>query len=131
MSRSKTLLLVVLVVTSVVLCHCTATAADEKKPEKKKEPPRVVVVVPLGMEPGRTNRIKIRGVNLTNATELRFSGLTNAEFKIKSSGKADVPKDQDAKKSGDTQLEVELKLAEGTPAEIQQNSRVVDVYLKT
>lgn len=100
----------------MVLGRVVATAADEKKPEKKKEPPGVVVVIPLGIEPGITNKIKIRGLNLTNATDLRFSGLTNAEFKIKARGKADVPKDHDAKKSGDTELDVELKLPEGTPA---------------
>ncbi len=90
-------------------------AADEKKPEKKKEPPHVIVCIPLGVVPGATNKIKIRGLNLTNATEIHFADATNLQAKTKSTGKADVPKDQDAKKSGDTQLEVELSLAESSP----------------
>jgi len=90
-------------------------AAEEKKPEKKKEPPRIVVVLPLGIVPGVTNKIKIRGLNLTNVTDLHFAGITEpVDFKIKSSGKADVPKEQDTKKWGDTQLEVELRLPEST-----------------
>jgi len=99
-----------------ILALCPlSNAAEEKKPEKKKEPPRIVVVLPLGIIPGVTNKIKIRGLNLTNVTELRFSGITEpVDFKIKSSGKAEVPKEQDAKKSGDTQLDVELKLPENT-----------------
>ena len=92
-----------------------AIAAEEKKPEKKKEPPRVVVCIPLGVIPGTTNQIKVRGLNLTNVAEIRFADATNITAKIKSAGKADVPKDQDAKKSGDTQLEVELRLGENTP----------------
>lgn len=90
-------------------------ADDEKKAEKKKEPPRVIVCIPLAAVPGATNKIKIRGLNLTNATEIHFADATNISAKIKSRGKADVPKDQDAKKSGDTQLEIELTFPENTP----------------
>ena len=93
-----------------------SAAADEKKEEKKKEPPRVTVAIPLGVVPGITNKIKIRGANLTNATEVRFPGLKDkVDLKIKSSAKADVPKEQDAKKWGDTQLEVELRLPLDAP----------------
>jgi len=97
------------------LLALNSRSADEKKPEKKKEPPQVIVCIPLGVVPGTTNKIKIRGLNLTNATEIHFADATNLTAKIKSAGKADVPKDQDAKKSGDTQLELELTLHEGTP----------------
>ncbi len=92
------------------------TSAEEKKDEKKPEPPRVVVAVPLGIVPGTTNTIKLRGLNLTNATTLRFLAAgPSAEVRIKSAGKVEVPKDQDSKKLGDTQLEVELTLPSGTP----------------
>lgn len=91
-------------------------AADEKKPEKKKEPPRITVVIPLGIVPGTTNKLKIRGLNLTNATEVKLSGLKEIDCKILSRGKADMPREADAKKWGDTQLEVEVKLPDDTPA---------------
>jgi len=104
----------------VVVCYLAnagrSLAAEEKKEEKKKDPPRVTVVMPLGIIPGITNKLKIRGLNLTNVTEVRFLGSNDpVDFKITSSGKAEVPKEQDAKKWGDTQLEVELKLPETTP----------------
>jgi hypothetical protein len=93
------------------LCAAGLAFTDEQKEEKKKEPPRVIVIIPLGVVPGVTNTIKIRGLNLTNATAVRFPEIkTPVAAKIKTSGKAEVPKEQDAKKAGDTQLEVELKL---------------------
>src|SRR5207249_9071158 len=94
----------------------SATAAEEKKPQKTNEPPRIFVVLPLGAVPGVTNNIKIRGLNLTNVTELRFASLKEAVYKIKSAGKADVPTDQDANKCGDTQLHIEPMLPATTPA---------------
>jgi hypothetical protein len=100
-----------------LLLACSASAAEDKKAEKKNEPPHVSVVLPLGVVPGTTNKIKIRGLNLTNVTEIRFPALREPPgWKIKSSGKAEVPKDQDAKKWGNTQLEVELRLPANTPA---------------
>ncbi len=90
--------------------------AEEKKEEKKKpEPPSVTVVMPLGITTGVTNKIKIRGLNLTNVTELRFTDTNcHAEIAIKSKGKADFPKELEAVKVGDTQIELELRLAETT-----------------
>lgn len=85
-------------------------AADEKKPEKKKEPPQIAVVIPFNLIAGETNKIKIRGLNLTNVSEIRFAESKQIEAVIKSRGKADVPKEADVKKWGDTQLEVEVKL---------------------
>ena len=99
------------VVLAILLSTATAFAADdkEKKEDKKPEPPRVTAVVPLAISAGMTNQIRVRGNNLTNVTELRF---TNDSFKpviaIKSKGKADLPKDADAKKLGDSQIEIEV-----------------------
>src|SRR5260221_3574637 len=91
--------------------------AEEKKEEKKKpEPPSVTVVIPLGITTGVTNKLKIRGLNLTNVTELRFTDTNcHAEIAIKSKGKADFPKELEATKVGDTQIELELRLAETIP----------------
>jgi len=102
---------------SLLLLSAAIGWADEKKEEKKKpEPPSIAVVIPLGVTAGMTNQIKIRGQNLTNVTELRFASTNcHAEIVIKSKGKVDVPKEMDAKKVGDTQLEVELTLASDTP----------------
>jgi hypothetical protein len=108
--------LVFFLIPGLLACEM-AFAADEKKPEKTNEPPRVTVVLPLGVAAASTNTIMIRGFNLTNVTELRFADVKESpSYKVKSSGKADVPKDQDAKKWGDTQLKVELSLPRSFPA---------------
>ena len=98
-----------------------AAQAEEKKDqkeEKKPDPPRIALLVPLAASIGTTNQIKIRGQNLTNVTEVRFTNETvKVEIVIKAKGKAELPKDADAKKVGDTQLEIELTVpAETGPA---------------
>lgn len=88
-----------------------AIAADskDKKDEAKPEPPRIAITLPLAVSTGATNLIKIRGYHLTNITELRFTNsAVNCGISLKAKTKADVPKEADAKKVGDTQLEVEL-----------------------
>ncbi|MEY2410723.1 MAG: hypothetical protein QOF48_3393 [Verrucomicrobiota bacterium] len=91
--------------------HRLAAAEDkkDKKEEKKPEPPRVIVSLPMAVTPGNTNRIRIRGNNLSDATELRFTNLaTHVSIAVKSKTKIEVPKDADARKVGDSQMEVEL-----------------------
>src|SRR5262249_34265430 len=90
-------------------------AAEEKKDEKKMEPPRVTAAIPFALSTGTTNRIKVRGLSLTNATAFRFLSNENLSADIKSRGKAKVPDKADAKKAGDTQLEVELMLPDDFP----------------
>jgi hypothetical protein len=97
-----------------LLFSLPALAAEKKEEKKKPEPPSVAMVIPLAITPGTTNKIKIRGQNLTNVTEVRFA-QTNYHLTIKSKGKAEVPKEMDAKKVGDTQIEAELRLPEDAP----------------
>ena len=87
-------------------------SADDKKPDKK-EPPTVTMAVPFAVVPGRTNQIVVRGLFLTNASEIHvLSARQPLRVEIKSRGKATVPEKADVKKVGDTQLEVELVLQE-------------------
>lgn len=98
---------------AALLAFSTFATADEKKvpEEKMPQPPRVNVVIPLAVASGTTNLIKIRGQNLTNVTELRFTNANlAATMAIKAKTRAEVPKEADAKIIGDTQLEVELVL---------------------
>ena len=99
---------------ALTLLACAFAAAQDKP--AKKEPPKITLTLPLGVLPGSTNLIKVLGVNFTNATVLRFTAAkTPVEVKFKSNAKAEVPKDFDPKRIGDTQLEVELKLPLDTP----------------
>jgi hypothetical protein len=102
--RSSRPILAFVVLSALIL----PTEAEDKKDEKKKEPPRVVVVVPLAVTAGTTNKVRVRGNNLTNTTEVRFLSAPSIDAKIKSTGKADFPKDADVKKFGDTQIELDL-----------------------
>ncbi len=88
-------------------------AAEEKKPEPKTSP-SVLLTSPLAAVAGATNTIKLRGLNLTNVGEVRFmaapAGLVSV---IKSAMKSDPPKPLDAKRAGDTQIELSLLLPSG------------------
>jgi len=90
-------------------------AAEEKKDEKKEEAPKVTKAIPFAITSGTTNRFKVRGLNLTNATALRFISNQSIAGEIKSRGSAKVPDKADAKKVGDTLLEVELVLPDDFP----------------
>jgi len=90
-------------------------AAEDKKGGKTNEPPKVIGAFPFAVSTGATNKFKVRGLNLTNATALRFPTAEKLSAEIKSRGKAAVPEKADAKKVGDTQLEVELALPNDFP----------------
>jgi hypothetical protein len=85
-------------------------AADEKKDAKKTEPPRITMAIPFGVTRGATNKIIIRGLSLTNATQIRFLSSSNVSAEIKSRGKANLADKADPKKFGDTQVEVAIVL---------------------
>src|SRR4051794_6262762 len=108
--RQRCTIGLLLVVTWCFLYVQPATFSADKKEEKKKpEPPSIALVIPLAVSPGLTNKVKIRGQNLTNVTEIRFADSNlHAQATIKTKAKADVPKEIDAKKIGDTQLELEV-----------------------
>jgi len=91
-------------------------SADDQKADKKSEVPTVTMAVPFAVVAGTTNRIVIRGLSLTNASAIRFPGVSQKPTaEITSRGKATVPDKGDPKKLGDTQLEVQLVLPDGFP----------------
>lgn len=82
--------------------------------DKKADVPRITAISPLGVIPGQEVTLKIRGVKLSGATEVRLAGGLKAEIKEKKA--ADVPNGLDAKDVGDTQLEAKLTVPAGLPA---------------
>jgi hypothetical protein len=68
------------------------------------------MALPFAVVPGVTNRIIVRGLSLTNATEVRFVSEQKPTVDISARGKASLPDKGDPKKLGDTQLEVRLWL---------------------
>jgi len=106
MSCTRKLPLLALAVALVAPVH-----GAEKKDEKTNAPPRITMALPFAVVPGVTNKIIVRGISLTNATEIRFpSSELKPVVEISSRGKANVPDKADPKKLGDTQLEVRLWL---------------------
>jgi len=106
MSFTRKLLLVAAIAAPFGSLH----SADEKKDEKKPEPPRIVTAVPFAIVAGATNKLIVRGLSLTNASEVRFPSTPSLAAEIKSRGKANLPDKADPKKLGDTQLEILLNL---------------------
>ena len=95
-----------------VLCFLAVggNAAEEKKPEPKPLP-SVILTSPLAAVAGATNTILLRGLSLTNVSEVRFLappvGLVSL---IKSATKSDPPKPLDAKRAGDNLIVLSLAL---------------------
>ena len=101
----------------LALAPSRADDKADKKEDKKPEPPRVVVTLPLAVKTGTTNKIVIRGLNLTNVTALRFTNeAIQAVVVLGKKSKAEVPKESDAKKVGDTQITAEIFLSADTGA---------------
>jgi hypothetical protein len=88
------------------LCLCGLFFAHG---EGKKDGPRVTVTLPLGVVPGTTTRVTVRGLKLGAATGVRFSD-SKVTAKLLKAGSAPLGKDQQAAQVGDTQVEVEITL---------------------
>jgi hypothetical protein len=95
--------------------------AQEKKPEPKAGP-RVLVAVPLGVAPGSTQRLTLRGLKLDAATDVRLPG-SKGTVKLIRKGKASVPNMQKPEKVGDTEVVVEITL----PADTAEGSLALEV----
>jgi hypothetical protein len=98
----------------VILASAASLSGQEKKPADKKDHPQVMVAIPLGVPAEKTTKLTLRGQRLDTATEVRIR-TPKATAKVLSKGKATVPNMQDARKVGDTQIEVELTLPADAP----------------
>jgi hypothetical protein len=96
-----------------VLALWAASQDDKKAPPDPK--PRIAMALPLAITPGATAKITLRGLNLDQATEVKFAEpVEGATISIKSKGKAEIPKETDPAVYGDTKVELEIKLPETT-----------------
>lgn len=81
--------------------------------QDKKDPPppdpKVIFFTPLGVKAGETVKVTARGLNLDKSESVACAG-GGAELKIKSKGKASLPKDTEPAVLGDTQVEIEVRV---------------------
>jgi hypothetical protein len=92
-----------------LLVLALVAAQDKKAPPDPK--PRISMAVPLSVAPGATSKITLRGLNLDQATEVRFSEpIEGASVVVTSKGKAEMPKESDPAAYGDTKVELEVRL---------------------
>ncbi len=97
----------------VFLVLLAAAPQDDKKAPSDPRP-RVAMSLPLAVSPGAPARITLRGQNLDQATEVRFSGpIEGASIALKSKGRAEIPKETDPAVYGDTKADLELTLPAG------------------
>lgn len=90
--------------------------AQEKK-DAPKPVPKILLFMPLGVVPGATTVVTARGSVLDQATEVKIEGVEGATLKIKSKGKAAMPKEAEAAAVGDTQAELEITIPADAAAE--------------
>lgn len=96
----------------------SSTTAQQKQPVKGAAP-RIAMSLPLGVAPGTTTKITLRGSKLDETTAIRFADpKMTFPLKIVGKGKATVPNMMDANRVGDTQLEVEITLPADVPADV-------------
>jgi Bacterial pre-peptidase C-terminal domain len=89
--------------------------AEDKKPDDKKGPPSIKLAFPVGIACGSATKLTVRGLQLSEATEVRIEGAGEPiQASIKSKGKADVSDQLPAEKFGDTKVEIELMIPGGT-----------------
>jgi hypothetical protein len=97
----------------VLLMPLAVASSEEKKENKDK--PRVVVCTPLGILPGAAIKLKVCGVRIDEATEIRVLE-PKSSAKILAKGKDNVPNGQDINRIGDSHLEIEITLPPDTPS---------------
>ncbi len=110
MRRSSSVISLILVLLAVAVL-----AAEPAKPDPKGRP-KILVAVPFGLTPGKPTRLRLRGLMLDEATEIRLHD-PKGSTRILSKGKAPVnakEKDQ-LDRYGDTQMEIEATLSADYP----------------
>ena len=95
---------------AVALLASVAVHGEDKTPDL----PRITAIAPFDLVPGTETTLRIRGVKLSNATEVRLPGGLKAEIKEKKA--ADIPNGLDAKDVGDTQIEAKFAIPADQPA---------------
>ncbi|HVR87323.1 MAG TPA: PPC domain-containing protein [Planctomycetota bacterium] len=97
--------------TPIAFLILLAAAPQEAKKPAPDPKPRVSMALPLAISPGAVAKVTLRGLNLDQASDVRFAApLPDATIALKSKGKAELPKETDPQVYGDTRAELEIQL---------------------
>lgn len=97
-----------------------AGLAEDNKPAV----PRITAIAPIEVVPGTTATLRIRGVALNGATEIRFPGAPlSIGGEIITKKNAEVPNGLEAKDVGDTMIEAKVAV----PADLQCGALALSV----
>lgn len=75
---------------------------------------QILLATQLGLVPGETTKLTLRGMKLDGATEVLASS-DKAQIKLLNKGGANVPQKQEANRVGNTQVEIEITLPADFP----------------
>ena len=98
------------VVAAVAWLAWHALAADPAPGAPKAEPPVIRIVQPLGVEPGDTVRLTLRGHRLDGVSEVGVQGWKDARGEVVARGDATPINGLDAARVGDRRLEARLSV---------------------
>jgi hypothetical protein len=120
MSHSRKLLALFLAITMAESAVVTRADDEDTKKDTSKGP-AVKLMTPLAAVPGEKLTVRLRGVGLAEASEVRVTGpaADGGHVELKKKGKAEgggAADDFVKKKLGDTQVEVELTVPPGASA---------------
>lgn len=89
--------------------------------EEKKEPPVIKLTSPFAVIPGVKTSVDVRGLRLSDVTEVRFlDSKTAPVVTVKTKGMSKAPEKVAPEKVGDTQIDLELTIPADHPPGIIQ-----------
>lgn len=90
-------------------------AFAQPKDKPKDPPPHPLYALQLAVDPGKTTKLTLRGLNLDSATEVRVGEPKSSGKLIGKGKKVAVPNQMNAQVVGDSEIDVELTLAKEVP----------------
>ncbi len=89
-------------------------APGQPKPPTPNDQPKLVVAIPLGVAPGKTSKLVVRGLKIDTATEIHVHD-PKSTAKLLAKAKVNVPNMEDPARVGDSQIEIEVTLPDDYP----------------
>jgi hypothetical protein len=101
---------------TIMMLGIVSLSLAQKKEEPKKEPPPKLIVAPiLGVDPGKTTKVTVRGLQVDTVTEIKLQE-PKASGKVLGKGKkVPPPNNSDPNKIGDSEIEIEVTLPSEVP----------------